>query len=55
MLLAPGTACGAFMNGQWLQWEWPKKWDPQGIIAKELVPIVFICIAWAHSSPSSLY
>ena len=38
--------CGAFMNGQWLQWEWPREWAPQGIMAKELVPIVLSCITW---------
>ena len=38
--------CGAFMSGQWLQWEWSTEWAPQGIMAKELVPIVLSCIAW---------
>ena len=26
--------CGAFMSGQWLQWEWPITCVPQGIMAK---------------------
>ena len=34
------------MSGQWLQWEWPREWVPQGIMAKELVPIVLSCIVW---------
>ena len=38
--------CGAFMSGQWLQWKWPREWVPQGIMAKELVPIVLSCIVW---------
>ena len=38
--------CGAFMSGQWLQWEWPREWVPQGIMAKELVPIALSCIVW---------
>ena len=38
--------CGAFMSGQWLQWEWPGEWVLQGIMAKELVPIVLSCIVW---------
>ena len=36
----------AFMSGQWLQWEWLREWVPQGIMAKELVPIVLSCIVW---------
>ena len=27
---------GAFMIGEWLQWEWPREWAPQGIMAKNL-------------------
>ena len=38
--------CGAFMSGQWLQWNWSTKWLSQGIMAKELVPIVLSCIIW---------
>jgi len=38
--------CGAFMSGQWLQWEWPNTWVPQGIMAKELVSIVLSCAIW---------
>lgn len=38
--------CGAFMVGQWLQWKWSSKWAFQGIMAKELVPIVLSCIVW---------
>ena len=38
--------CGAVLNTQWLQWKWPKDWAQQGIVAKELVPIVLGCIVW---------
>ena len=38
--------CGAFMSGQWLQWKWSTEWAFQGIMAKELVPIVLSCIVW---------
>ena len=35
-----------FLNGQWLQWEWPKEWAPQGIMVKEFVLMVLSLIAW---------
>ena len=38
--------CGAFMSGQWIQWNWSTKWLSQGIMAKELVPILLSCIIW---------
>ena len=38
--------CGAFMSGQWIQWNWSTKWLSQGIMAKELVPILLGCIIW---------
>ena len=38
--------CGAFFEGNWLQWEWPKEWLNATIMAKELVPIAFSCAAW---------
>jgi len=38
--------CGAFMSGQWLQWEWLNTWVPQGIMAKKLVLIVLSCALW---------
>lgn len=38
--------CGAFFQGQWLQWQWPRDWAPIAIMAKELVPIVLGCAVW---------
>ena len=43
--------CVAFMSGQWLQCKWPREWVPQGIMAKELVPIVLSCIVWRPKQP----
>ena len=34
------------MSGQWLQWEWPNEWALQGIMVKELAPVVLSCIVW---------
>ena len=46
--------CGAFFQGNWLQWQWPTEWAPIPIMAKELVPIVLSCAVWgsclAHST-----
>lgn len=41
--------CGAFHNGQWLQWQWPPSWLTIPIMVKELVPIVLACAAWGPS------
>ena len=44
---ASGTwGCGACWGQYWFQWQWPKKWQPVGIMAKELVPIVMSCAVW---------
>ena len=38
--------CGAFFNGRWFQWQWPREWSPIAIMAKELAPIVLACAVW---------
>ena len=38
--------CGAFWEGQWLQWGWPPEWTQYNIMIKELVPIVLSCAIW---------
>lgn len=38
--------CGAFFQGDWLQWQWPTEWVPIPIMAKELVPILLSCAVW---------
>ena len=38
--------CAAVLGPQWLQWQWPLEWQDIGIMAKELVPIIFTCIVW---------
>ena len=44
---ASGTwDCAAVLGSQWLQWQWPLQWRQIGIMAKELVPIIFTCIVW---------
>ena len=44
---ASGTwVCAALFGSQWLQWQWPREWSDVGIIPKELIPILFTCIAW---------
>jgi len=44
---ASGTwGCAAVLGSQWLQWQWPLQWRQIGIMAKELVPIIFTCIVW---------
>ena len=44
---ASGTwGCAAVLGSQWLQWQWPPEWYEIGIMAKELVPIIFTCIVW---------
>ena len=44
---ASGTwGCAAVLGSQWLQWQWPPEWYETGIMAKELVPIIFTCIVW---------
>ena len=41
---ASGTwGCGAFFNNKWFQWEWPEEWQPENIMAKEMVPIILSC------------
>jgi len=35
--------CGAFLKGLWLQWQWPTIHLQMSIMAKELIPILFIC------------
>ena len=36
--------CGAFWEGQWLQWCWLPEWTHHNIMVKELVPIVLRCV-----------
>ena len=36
----------AVLGPQWLQWQWPKQWSNVGIMAKELIPILFTSIMW---------
>ena len=44
---ASGTwGCAAVLGSQWLQWQWPPEWCKIGIMAKELLPIIFTCIVW---------
>jgi len=38
--------CEAILAPHWLLWQWPQEWSSIGIMAKELVPIVFTCIVW---------
>ena len=38
--------CTAVLDSQWLQWYWPLEWMSEGIMAKELIPMIFACIAW---------
>ena len=38
--------CAAVLAPHWLLWQWPQEWRSIGIMAKELVPIVFTCIVW---------
>ena len=38
--------CAAVLGTQWLQWQWPSEWSSVGIMAKELVPIIFTCVTW---------
>ena len=38
--------CGAFFNGAWLQWKWPKEWHSVDIMTKELVPVILACAVW---------
>ena len=44
---ASGTwGCAAVLGSQWLQWQWPPEWSSASIMAKELTPIIFSCVAW---------
>ena len=44
---ASGTCgCTVVLGSQWLQWQWPLEWYEIGIMAKELIPIMFTCIVW---------
>ena len=44
---ASGTwGCAAVLGSQWCQWQWPPEWSSVGIMAKELIPIIFTCVAW---------
>jgi len=38
--------CGARFGSQWLQHAWSASWADVSIMAKELVPIIFSCVAW---------
>ena len=44
---ASGTwGCGAIFHHQWFQWQWSSEWTDEGIMAKELVPIVLAIVVW---------
>jgi len=44
---ASGTwSCAAILAPHWLLWQWPQEWRSIGIMAKELLPIIFTCIVW---------
>ena len=44
---ASGTwGCVAVLGHQCLQWRWPPEWSSVTIMAKELIPIIFTCVAW---------
>ena len=36
--------CAAVLESLWLQWQWPPEWYKIGIMAKDIVPIMFTCI-----------
>ena len=38
--------CGAFLEGEWFQWQWPQESLEMSIMAKELVPITLSCAVW---------
>jgi len=38
--------CGAWFAGLWFHYNWPADWSTIGIMAKELVPILFSCVVW---------
>ena len=40
--------CGAFWQGAWFQWQWPKERQSMTIMAKEMVPIVLSCAVWGR-------
>lgn len=41
--------CGAFSSAHgWFQLKWPEDWNPLGIAAKELVPVVIAAALWGH-------
>ena len=39
-------ACGAWFCCHWLQYKRPADWAEIGIMAKELIPILFSCVVW---------
>ena len=44
---ASGTwGCGAILHHRWFQWQWSSEWTDEGIMAKELVPIVLAVTVW---------
>ena len=38
--------CGVYLQGRWLQWQWPEAWPTSSIMAQELVLIVISCAVW---------
>ena len=40
--------CAAVLETEWFQWQWPSEWLNVGIMAKELVPILFTCVTWGN-------
>ena len=45
---ASGTwGCGAIFHHRWFQWQWSSEWTDEGIMAKELVPIVLAIAVWS--------
>jgi len=43
--------CGAWFAGIWFQYKWPSDWVSNGIMAKELVPILFSCVVRGPTRP----
>ena len=45
--------CGAFLEGKWLQWQWPYEVLHLSIMAKELIPITLSCVVWGPTLAKS--
>ena len=40
--------CALVLETEWSQWQRPSEWLSMGIMAKELVPILFTCVTWGN-------